>query len=71
LKRQEDGNYTEFIMRVINRAVEVTGEIDPKDPFQRTLFEKFVAFSEKLFWVAQEDSYSKILHDLGDVISKE
>ena len=41
-------------MKVVNRAIEVTGEIDSKDSIQQTLFEKFVAFSEHLFWVAQE-----------------
>ena len=40
-------------MEVVNKAIKVTGEIDPKDPLQQTLYEKFVAFSENLFWTTQ------------------
>jgi len=52
-------------MEVVNKAIKVTGEIDPKDPLQQTLYEKFVAFSENLFWVAQEDSYNSIIQRIG------
>jgi hypothetical protein len=66
ITREDSGDYTEFIMKVVNRAIQVTGEIDPKDPLQQTLSEKFVAFSEHLFWVTQEDSYNSILQRLGN-----
>lgn len=49
-------------MEVINRAIQITGEIDPNDAYQLTMYERFVAFSENLFWISQEDSYSKVLH---------
>ena len=37
-------NYTQFIMKVINKAIEITGEVDPKDTRGRTLFEKYSEF---------------------------
>lgn len=62
LKKEDTGDYTEYIMEVINRAIQITGEIDPNDAYQLTMYERFVAFSENLFWISQEDSYSKVLH---------
>lgn len=57
LKPRDDGNYTEFIMEVINRAAHIGSDLAEDDPLQQTLFEKFTAFSENLFWLAQEDAY--------------
>jgi hypothetical protein len=39
-------------MRVVNRAIHVAKDTDTedKDPSQTTLFHKFLAFSENLFW---------------------
>lgn len=52
-KKEKNGDYTAFIMKVINKAIEVTDEIDEKDYLQQTIFEKFKGFSENLFWTAQ------------------
>jgi hypothetical protein len=38
LRESDDNDYTGYIMTVINRAIQVTGEIDHKDPLRQTLF---------------------------------
>ena len=37
-------DYTEFIMKVLNKAIQVTGEIEENDVRGRTLFEKYTQF---------------------------
>jgi len=56
-------------MRVVNRAIQVTSEISNTDPLHQTLFQKFVAFSEHLFWVSQEDSFQNPIDSLENMES--
>jgi hypothetical protein len=53
LERSVDGDYTEYIMKVINRTILVTGEIQD-DSGQKTVFEKFKEFMENLIWLSKE-----------------
>lgn len=66
LERSADGDYTEYIMRVINRAILVTGEIDD-GAGQRTMFEQFKDFMENLIWLAKDDACIKAM---GAVVGK-
>lgn len=43
-KEIQSQDYTEFIMKVLNKAIQVTGEIEDNDIRGRTLFEKFGQF---------------------------
>jgi len=43
--KQKDGDFTEFIMKVMNKVIELPNQISKEDPLQQTLFEKFVSFS--------------------------
>ena len=47
---REDGDYTEFIMRLINKLIEVTQD-HQGDSRGQTNFEKFREFNEELFWL--------------------
>jgi len=38
LRVSDDNDYTGYIMTVINRAIQSTGEIDHKDSLRQTLF---------------------------------
>jgi len=42
---QENGDYIPFIMKVVNKALDVTGKQQEKDLMQHTLKEKFVNFN--------------------------
>lgn len=46
----KDGDYTGFIMLVVNRLVEVTQD-SQEDSSGRTVFEKFTEFNEQMFWL--------------------
>ncbi len=50
-------------MRVINRAILVTGEIDD-GAGQRTMFEQFKDFMENLIWLAKDDACIKAMGTL-------
>jgi hypothetical protein len=54
----EEGDYTAFIMKVINAIIEVPQD-NREDKRERTVFEKFVEFNEHLFWVAQRKEYQR------------
>ena len=41
---RNDGDYTDFIMKVINAAIEVTQE-NKDDEQERTIYEKFTTFN--------------------------
>jgi predicted glycosyltransferase len=62
---EEEGDYTEFIMKVLNTAIQTTQDIQP-DPKERTVSEIFTAFNQQLFWVAQEKQYQDLLKDVDD-----
>jgi hypothetical protein len=55
--------YTAFIMRVINSAIQVAQD-NKEDPRERTTFEIFTDFSRNLFWLAQQKQYQEILTDI-------
>jgi len=38
IQKQKDGDYTEFIMRVMNKAIEVPNQIIKNDFLQQTLY---------------------------------
>ena len=52
-------------MKVINKVIEVTHD-NSQDSKERTIFEKFTEFNEKLFWIAQEKDYSNIINNFDD-----
>ena len=53
---EEDGDYTEFIMKVINAAIGVT-EKNAADARERTVYQKFTQFNQHLFWLTQHRPY--------------
>jgi dipeptide/tripeptide permease len=61
----KEGDYTEFIMRVLNAAIRVThsNEDDSRD---RTVREIFTQFNEQLFWTTQQQDYHSIINLLGE-----
>ena len=59
----ENGDYTEFIMLVINKAVQVA-QNTKADKQGRTIFELFSHFSEHLFWISQQKEYQKIIESV-------
>lgn len=61
---QESGDYTPFIMKVVNKALEITVKTDGDDPLQHTLKEKFVNFNENLFWLAKQNKISELIRTI-------
>jgi hypothetical protein len=59
----EEGDYTQFVMKVINTIIEVTQD-NKDDARERTIFEKFTQFNEHLFWAAQEKTFQDIIHSI-------
>jgi hypothetical protein len=59
----EEGDYTEFIMKVINTIIEVPQD-NCQDARERTVFEKFTLFSEHLFWAAQQKPYQMAIEEI-------
>ena len=57
----DDEDYTEFIMRVINAAIEVVQDCS-NNYRERTNFEKFTEFNENLFWIVQQKEYQNIIN---------
>lgn len=49
----EGGDYTRFIMEVINKSIQVT-QSSEGDSKKRTEMEVFTQFSEQLFWLSQQ-----------------
>ena len=60
---REDEDYTQFIMRVINAAIQVSQD-NKDDMRERTVFQKFTQFNEHMFWLAQQKPYQKILNSV-------
>lgn len=58
-----EGGYTEFIMRVINAAIEVTQE-NEGDSRERTVKEVFIDFNEQLFWLSQQKNYQLAINGI-------
>jgi hypothetical protein len=56
-------------MRMINRAILVTGEIDDVSG-QMTLFEQFKDFMENLIWLAKDESCIKGMSTIVELNSK-
>ena len=61
----EEGDYTEFIMRVLNTAIRVTHS-NEEDSRDRTVREVFTQFNEQLFWTTQQQDYHSIINLLGE-----
>jgi hypothetical protein len=58
-----DGNYTGFIMKVINAIIEVP-QNSKEDARERTVFEKFTEFNEHLFWLTQQKDYQREIEEI-------
>ena len=58
----KDGDYTGFIMLVVNRLVEVTQD-SQEDSSGRTVFEKFTEFNEQMFWLTNQKEFNNKLND--------
>ena len=56
----EDPDYTQFIMKTVNAAIQITQNIED-DSRERTMKEVYNQFSEQLFWIAQHKKYQPII----------
>ena len=55
----DSNDYTSFIMKVINKAVGIANE-NKLDSRERTVFEIFSEFNEKMFWLSKQKNYQKM-----------
>jgi hypothetical protein len=62
---EEEGDYTQFVMKVINTAISVTQSTE-NDSRERTIKEKFTDFNEQLFWIAQQKEYHNVINTVID-----
>jgi hypothetical protein len=70
LKLEESGDYTSFIMKVLNAAINVTQD-NKDDARERTIFERFSEFNEHLFWLAEQRDYTKIISTINEESTEE